>query len=154
MLLVEAEVKPSTIEGSGLFACQFIKRGTLVWRFEPGLDVMLDRAELLVLPPVARKYLRHYAYLNQKTDKYILCFDNAKYFNHSSTPNTRNVEISGQPESVDIAVRDIYPGEELTTDYAEFDAAFREKLVGVAGISGQSSKEPISGDQALKHRLE
>lgn len=37
------------------------------------------------------------------------------YHNHSTTPNTRNVQIGGKRFL--LAERDIYPGEEITVDY-------------------------------------
>ena len=39
MLLVKTKIGPSEIDGIGLFADQFIPRGTLVWELVPALDI-------------------------------------------------------------------------------------------------------------------
>ena len=127
MLLVKTNVAQSPIEGLGLFADQFISKGTVVWEFEPGLDILIDKNKLVELPSVARDYLQRYAYLNGRGE-YVLCFDNAKYFNHSFTPNTRNMQLAGKSEMIDIACQDIQSGDEITTNYMEFDAQGVQKL--------------------------
>jgi hypothetical protein len=48
--------------------------------------------------------------------KYIYCSDNAKYFNHSETPNIKD-SPAGQ---FSVAIRDIKAGEELTCNYNDF----------------------------------
>lgn len=53
---------------------------------------------------------------------YILCADNARFFNHSDNPNTHVVEDPEDEETADVASKDIQIGEELTVDYREFDA--------------------------------
>jgi uncharacterized protein len=131
MLLVKTKIMPSAIEGIGLFADQFIKEGTIVWEYEPGLDMVIQRDRVRTLPPEAQAYLSRYGYLNSSRDSYVLCFDDAKYFNHSDSPNTRSVSVQGSLETIDIATRDILVGEELTTDYTEFDADFATKLPNI-----------------------
>ena len=49
---------------------------------------------------------------------HLLCGDDARYTNHSGTPNTRC------RDDHTYATRDIQPGEEITSDYAEFDVRF------------------------------
>lgn len=39
MLLIPATPRPSTIHGIGLFADAPIPKGTVIWRFSPGLDL-------------------------------------------------------------------------------------------------------------------
>jgi SET domain-containing protein len=130
MLHVRTKIMPSSIEGIGLFADQFIRKGDLVWKFEPGLDITVSSERVGTLPSGARAYVRRYSYRNVVSRQYVLCFDDARYFNHSDTPNTRSILVPGEPESIDVAVRDIRPGEELTTDYTEFDAEHAIKLLG------------------------
>lgn len=52
MLLVKTKIGPSKISGIGLFADQFIKKGTTIWKFQHSIDVaspdgeeMLDVAD-------------------------------------------------------------------------------------------------------------
>lgn len=128
MLLVKTKVASSPIEGLGLYADEFIKQGTMVWEFARDLDILIDQDRFRSLPPEAQAYISRYAYVNSDTNKYVLCFDDARYFNHSETPNTKSLIVPSKSESIDIAIRDINPGEEITTNYAEFDAEFRQKL--------------------------
>lgn len=41
-LLVNAQVRPSTIAGLGLFAVERIAKGTRVWEFTPNFDQEFD----------------------------------------------------------------------------------------------------------------
>jgi hypothetical protein len=58
------------------------------------------------------------------TGKYVLCFDDGRFFNHSDSPNVIDGLTPDTAQS-SIAVRDIFPGEELTCDYRTFDALSR-----------------------------
>jgi SET domain-containing protein len=63
------------------------------------------------------EFFEVYAGYNRKTKKYYLCEDNARFMNHSNSPNTfydRNLRQT-------IAISDIQIGEEITTNYCEFD---------------------------------
>ena len=48
---------------------------------------------------------------------YVLCFDDARYFNHSDNPNCKTIESLDDKEGVEIAGKDIQKGEELTVNY-------------------------------------
>jgi len=128
MLLVKTKIGLSKIRGFGLFANQFIPKETPVWKFQPGFDLVVSKSELAVLPEVAKEYFLKYAYLNPKTDKYVLCFDNGRFFNHSDNPNCINAESPDDVEGIDVAAVDIQEGEELTCNYKEFDADFDYKM--------------------------
>src|ERR1700722_4154018 len=132
MLHVRTVLSPSRIHGFGVFADQYISKGAIIWTFEPKLDLSLPREQIRRLPALPRAYLKHFAYLSSRTNRYVLCFDNARYFNHSDMPNTRSTEKLLHSESVDIAVRNIFFGEELTTDYGEFDIEKEYKLRSVS----------------------
>lgn len=87
MLLVKTKIGPSEIEGIGLFADEQIKAGTKVWIFEPKLDLVLSKEEITELSfPVQESFYR-YAYLDKVRKKYLLCGDDARFFNHSDIPN-------------------------------------------------------------------
>ena len=46
MLLVNARADCSRIHGIGLIAQEFIPKGTRIWRFQPGFDLLIGAAEL------------------------------------------------------------------------------------------------------------
>ena len=124
MLLVKTKIGQSKINGIGLFADQFIAKGTLVQKFMPGFDLIIPESEIQKLSEPAREQFLKYAYKN-KDGQYILCFDDTRFLNHSDNPNL----ISNDPvEEIDIAAKDIQKGEELTVNYKEFDADFDYKM--------------------------
>ncbi len=128
MLLVKTRIGPSPIEGIGLFADEDIAKGTVTWRFTPGFDLLFSDAEIAALPEAVRSMMKSYTYLHQPSGKHVFCVDNARFMNHSDTPNTEGVHAAGAIEGYDIATRDIAKGEELTCDYATFDGEAGAKL--------------------------
>lgn len=127
MLLVNASVKTSPIHGLGCFTDERIKEGQIVWRFDERLDRRLPASEVGAFPQPAQEFVRMYAYLETyKGNKvYTLCGDHAKHMNHSTQANLASVGVN---QEMDVAVRDIEVGEELTCNYYEFDLAGDEKL--------------------------
>jgi SET domain-containing protein len=143
MLVVKTILAPSPIEGLGLFAAQYIPKGTIVWRFVPGVDALFDTEQLEKLPEVTRDICRRYAYYDHPSKKYVLCGDDARFENHSGDPNTAGIYPEGCPFGMDIATRDIQEGEEITCDYRSFDAEFSYKFTSsprnyLASEDGQS----------------
>ena len=103
---------------------QDIKEGTVIWEFTPGLDIKIDKDKLETnLTGIQLEFFLKYAYLNDKESKYVLCCDDARFFNHSENPNV--IEVTGSEEGIDIASRDIKFGEELTVDYRGYDGVER-----------------------------
>lgn len=128
MLLVKTAKRPSDIHGLGLFADQFIPVGTSTWRFTPGVDTAMHPEILERIPEVARDQFLTYAYLDIRTGLYVLCADDARFMNHSDDPAVRG-DYSVEPVfGVDVAARDIEPGDELTCDYTTFDRIDRQGL--------------------------
>ena len=126
MILVKTLLAPSGIHGFGLFAAEFIPAKTIVWEFREGFDLVLTPEAVEALPPAARAQMLHYAYISKSSGNYILCADDARFFNHAVPANTHCFvpEQASSPEAlICIAVRDIPAGEELTNDYSEFDAS-------------------------------
>ncbi|MBI5266465.1 MAG: SET domain-containing protein-lysine N-methyltransferase, partial [candidate division Zixibacteria bacterium] len=72
----------------------------------------------------SREIFLKYSYLSRKGPYYVLCFDDARFFNHSFNPNVAEKANSNGEESLDVAARDIHPGEELTCNYDLFEADF------------------------------
>jgi SET domain-containing protein len=122
MLLVKTKVDRSPIHGLGLYAVEPIRRGTEVWRFTPGFDLDLDLACLDELPRDQQEWLRHYGYVDPRLGRFILCCDDARYINHSDTPNIAS-DFGQELHGVDVAVRDIEAGEEITIDYDVVEGA-------------------------------
>lgn len=125
MLLIPTTICVSDLHGIGLFAAERVPRGTLVWRFEPGFDQKFSDDVVARLSPAAREQLLNYAYRSKQSPVYVLCTDDARFFNHSETPNVMD---DAMEEGMVIAGRDIEPGEELTCDYRTFDADFERKF--------------------------
>lgn len=119
MLLVKTKIGSSNISGIGVFANQFILKGTPIWKFQPGFDLKVDKGELANLSEPAKEQFLNYTYLSLNTGKYILCFDDARFFNHSDNPNC--IDASPDDDGINVAARDIQKSEELTCNYKEFD---------------------------------
>lgn len=126
MLLVKTKLAPSAIQGIGLFADEFIPKGTLVQKFIPNIDLEIPEEVIRSISSVAQDTLKHFCYKHLETGHYILCADNTRFLNHSEEPN---LEDGGSTEEVDFAARDIQKGEELTVNYYSFDAEAALKLV-------------------------
>lgn len=122
MLLVPVRVDRSPIHGLGVFADSPIARDTPIWRFTPGFDLDVDPQELDRQPSHFRRIMLHYGYIDRRLGRFILCCDDGRFMNHSETPNVRNVPGS-DPYGLDVAARDIEPGEELTMDYEWLEGA-------------------------------
>lgn len=69
-----------------------------------------------------------YAYLDIQTGLYVLCADDARYMNHSDAPNIAGDYDQDPVFGVDVAARDIDPGDEPTCDYRTFDRIDRRGL--------------------------
>lgn len=123
MLLVKTYLDRSAIHGIGLFAGERIAKGTVVWRLEPAIDLQLGEAQIGALHPVARAQIEKYTYLDRALGTYVLCGDDARFFNHSEAPNC--LDYPDAHGGTTVAARDIEAGEELTSDYAAFDANHR-----------------------------
>ena len=122
MLLCKTEVRVSPIHGLGLFALEAISAGRAVWRFTPGFDLDLDPRELNRLSPAERAWLLRYGYVDKQLQRFILCCDDARFINHSENPNVVG-DYSQDRYGVDVAMRPISVGEEITMDYRLFEAA-------------------------------
>jgi SET domain-containing protein len=122
MLLVKTRIDRSPIHGLGVYAAEPIRRGTRVWSFTAGFDLDLDPSCLNLLTPEQRQLLLHYGYIDPRLGRFILCCDDARFINHSDTPNIAP-EFDEEGHGIDIAVRDIAEGEEITADYGIVEGA-------------------------------
>jgi len=117
MLLVRTVILPSPIHGIGLFADQYIPANTVIWQFDPKFDVGYTESEFGMLSPSAQQHITKYSYFCAEMNLWVLCGDDARFMNHSDTPNTFE-----EPGIRTIALSDIHPGEEILCDYSQFDA--------------------------------
>lgn len=99
-------IKASAIDGKGVFATKLIKSGTVILHWNPKV---LTEQEATLLPENEK---RNYIY--PEADHFLLMQSPERFVNHSCDPNTA---VRGRN---DIAIRDIQPGEEITSDYLDF----------------------------------
>lgn len=97
-------------KGYGVVATKFIPRGTITW-VQDDLDQVFSRDQMTKLNPFIKKYLDTYSFTN-KNGEMVLCWDNGKFANHSFKPSCFST-----PYDFEIAIKDIYPGDEITDDY-------------------------------------
>jgi uncharacterized protein len=120
MMTVPTYVGPSTIEGVGVFAAEPVRAGTVIWRLEERLDLLLPVDEVERLDPLQRTFIERYGYPHMTREGIlVLEFDNGRFMNHSPAPNTDFTDAEKG-----WAIRDIAAGEEITCDYSEFDPTF------------------------------
>lgn len=100
--------------GYGVFATQFIPRGTITWVFDD-LDQVITNDKAASLSKLTHQFLDKYSYRNGRGER-ILCWDHSRFINHSCRPTSLAPGFD-----LEIAVRDIEPGEEITDDYASLN---------------------------------
>jgi hypothetical protein len=96
--------------GYGVFATQFIPKGTITW-VRDELDQTFAPHEILGFRKEYQDLLEKYTFID-RTGNAVLCWDLARYMNHSCDAN-----CLGAGYEFEIAIRDIRAGEELTDDY-------------------------------------
>ena len=118
MLTVQTYLDRSPIHGLGLYAAKRILRGTLVWTYQFPLDYRIPREGLLAkLPPMASLFAaRYWCFWGNEA---LVNGDDARFMNHCDQPNVKALEKGLTLDMV--AVEDIEEGEEITTDYRDFD---------------------------------
>lgn len=134
MLLVRTRLSQSRIHGIGLFADEPITKDTIIWRFDPRIDIRISPEQLEALSWPAQEQMRRYSYREKHSGLYVLCGDDARFFNHSDTPNCIDL-YDGVDADITIALRDIEPGEELTCDYSMFDLDLIEGRYQIGGTA-------------------
>ena len=116
MLLVDAFLDKSPIQGLGVFARRDIGKGTMVWRLDLRFDRLIETEVYEQLTGPAKDYLDRYAYPRRSDPRFIVFeADDARYMNHAEDPNC---DFSSGDAAY--ALRDIAAGEELTCDYNVF----------------------------------
>lgn len=101
------EIRDSRINGKGIFAAAPIKKDEVVLSWNPKV-LTKEQAEEL-----SEDERDHYTY--PEGDYILLMQPPERFLNHSCEPSTYVVGRS------DVALRDIQPGEEITSDYLDLD---------------------------------
>jgi hypothetical protein len=115
MIHPDTEVRYISPEiGYGVVALRPIPRGTVTW-VQDALDRTFPTEELSRFPALLQEVLDKYCYRN-RLGHYVFCWDHARFMNHSANSNCLLT-----PYRLEIAIRDIAPGEELTNDYGCFN---------------------------------
>ncbi len=96
--------------GYGVVAKKLIPKGTITW-VQDELDRVLNPAGVAGMHPETQKLVDKYSFRN-KDGNLVLCWDLAKYVNHSFNSNCLSTAYD-----FELAIRDIQPGEQLTDDY-------------------------------------
>ena len=122
MLCVRTYLDKSEIHGIGVFATENIKKGQLIWKFQPSIDRVIERRTGFTV--LEEEFIRTYAYFDKQLQDWILCADNDRFTNHSDYPNTEPHDSGNVVAKVDINADD-----EITINYYEIDEYAREKLM-------------------------
>ncbi|WP_424492510.1 SET domain-containing protein [Salinimicrobium sp. GXAS 041] len=96
--------------GYGVVAKKFIPKGTITW-VQDELDQVFSPQQYEKMKPASREMMDKYSFRNN-AGNFILCWDLAKYVNHSFQANCLSTAYD-----FEVAIRDIFPGEQLTDDY-------------------------------------
>ena len=98
------EIRPSQIEGQGLYALRNFAPGEIVLRWD--VSQLIARELLDSLPPEERRYVHPFA------ERHIMIVQPPeRYVNHSCNNNTEVRDFC------DVAIRPIAAGEEITSNY-------------------------------------
>lgn len=103
--------------GYGVVATRLIPRGTITW-VRDAFDQVISAVKVERIAPIYRDIVVKYCFVDAKGD-FVLCWDLARYVNHSCDPNCRSAGYD-----FELTVRDIQPGEELTDDYGSLNPEY------------------------------
>lgn len=125
--------------GNGIVATHFIPKGTITW-VQDQFDAVFNDEQIVQMSDMHKEILEVYAFKNNKGES-VLCWDLAKYVNHSFRSNCLTT-----PYDFEIAIRDIHPGEELTDDYGYLNISRPFK-----GIDEKTKRKVVYPDDLLKY---
>ena len=127
------------VVGYGVVAKKFIPRGTITW-VQDDLDQLLTENEMEKMHPDVQEQVEKYCFRNNK-GQLVLCWDLAKYVNHSF-----NANCLSSAYDFEVAVRDIEPGEQLTDDYGYLNISEPFKAVDEG-----TGRDTVYPDDLLKY---
>jgi len=126
MFYIKTRLGKSKIHGIGLFTDQDIKKGNPIYKHNNKLDLQLSKKELESLDIREQETIKKYGYIDKKSKKWRLDYDDIRFTNHSATPNM-SLGSSGNI----IALKNIKKGEELTQSYKDFEYDFNFEEIKV-----------------------
>lgn len=103
--------------GHGVFATRLIPKGTITW-VRDRLDQAFTPTAVAQLPSSYHDIILKYSFIDGR-GQFVLCWDHARFVNHSCNPTCRSAGYD-----FEMAVRDIEPGEELTDDYGSLNLEY------------------------------
>lgn len=125
--------------GYGVVATRLIPKGTITW-VQDELDRVFTAREVKGMHPTTQEMMDKYSFRNNK-GQYVLCWDLAKYVNHSFRANCLSTAYD-----FELAVRDIHPGEQLTDDYGYLNVSEPFK-----GLDEGTERDTVYPDDLLKY---
>src|SRR5690349_13660123 len=111
MMMVETELRASSIHGIGTFLLHDGRKGDLIWRFDSRIDRVFADSELAAMPDNLRAFLSVYSTYHEQSGLWVLCGDNGRHFNHSDEPNHISLGVAFGD---DVAAADLSAGTGLT----------------------------------------
>ena len=128
--------------GYGVVATRDIPKGTITW-VQDSLDQEFTPSQVEGLGVRYAEILDKYCFRNQR-GHWILCWDHARFVNHSFRSNCLSTAYN-----FEIAIRDIRAGEELTDDYGYLNIThpFQAKDEGC-------DRTTVYPDDLLRHHAE
>lgn len=125
--------------GYGVVAKKLIPRGTITW-VQDDLDRTFSATEVENMHSEIQEQIEKFCFRNNK-GHLVLCWDQAKYVNHSF-----NANCLSSAYDFEIAVRDIQPGEQLTDDYGYLNISEPFKAVDEG-----TGRDTVYPDDLLKY---
>lgn len=125
--------------GYGVVAKKFIPKGTITWALDE-LDREFTPKQFEKMHAEYKDILEFYSFRNNHGN-YVLCWDNARFVNHSFNSNCLTTAYD-----FEIAIRDIQVGEQLTDDYGYLNISepFR-------GIDEGTKRKVVYPDDLLRY---
>lgn len=125
--------------GYGVVAKKFIPKGTITWALDE-LDREFTPKQFQEMDDMYKDILEFYSFRNNEGN-YVLCWDNARFVNHSFNSNCLTTAYD-----FEIAIRDIQAGEQLTDDYGYLNISepFR-------GIDEGTKRKVVYPDDLLRY---
>lgn len=103
--------------GFGVFATRLIPKGTITW-VRDRLDQSFTPGEIEQMPPPYHDLVLKYSFIDARC-RFVLCWDHARFVNHSCEPTCLSAGYD-----FELAVHDIQAGEELTDDYGTLNLEY------------------------------
>lgn len=118
-MTIETYLKEVPGKGLGIFSTKHINASDIVYEDDDFMSKIFHNTWIKELPEIQQKFIKKYATYKKDTNIWYLCLDDARFWNHSDTPNTTYI-IDSKGNGYMVAIHHIPPGTELTSNYREF----------------------------------